>query len=42
MNLKLDENGNVVVINGQSVYIHDDGKEITSNRRPVKLAFLLK
>lgn len=27
MKLKLDENGNVVVQNGQPVYIHDDGKE---------------
>lgn len=27
MNLKLDENGNVVVQNGQPVYVHDDGKE---------------
>ncbi|WP_065235113.1 DUF6651 domain-containing protein [Gallibacterium genomosp. 3] len=28
MRLKLDENGNVVVIDGKPVYIHDDGKEI--------------
>ncbi|MDY4280856.1 MAG: DUF6651 domain-containing protein [[Pasteurella] mairii] len=28
MKLKLDENGNVVVIDGKPVYIHDDGKEI--------------
>ncbi|MDE3939039.1 hypothetical protein NUS40_11790, partial [Glaesserella parasuis] len=28
MKLKLDENGNVVVVDGKPVYIHDDGKEI--------------
>lgn len=27
MKLKLDENGNVVVQNGQPVYVHEDGKE---------------
>lgn len=28
MRLKLDENGNAVVVDGKPVYIHDDGKEI--------------
>ncbi len=28
MKLKLDENGNVVVVDGKPVYVHDDGKEI--------------
>ncbi len=28
MKLKLDENGNVVLVDGKPVYIHDDGKEI--------------
>lgn len=28
MKLKLDENGQVVVVDGKPVYIHDDGKEI--------------
>jgi hypothetical protein len=28
MKLKLDENGNVVVIDGKPVYVHDDGKEV--------------
>lgn len=28
MNLKLDENGNVVVQDGKPVYVHDDGKEV--------------
>lgn len=28
MKLKLDEKGNVVVVDGKPVYIHDDGKEI--------------
>ncbi|QBJ80520.1 DUF6651 domain-containing protein [Aquitalea sp. USM4] len=27
MKLKLDENGNVVVVDGKPVYVHDDGKE---------------
>lgn len=28
MKLKLDENGNVVLVDGKPVYVHDDGKEI--------------
>lgn len=28
MKLKLDENGNAVLVDGKPVYIHDDGKEI--------------
>ena len=28
MKLKLDENGNVVVVDGKPVYVHDDGKEV--------------
>jgi hypothetical protein len=28
MKLKLDENGNVVVIDGKPVYVYDDGKEV--------------
>ncbi|MCP1119640.1 DUF6651 domain-containing protein [Robbsia andropogonis] len=28
MKLKLDENGNVVTMDGKPVYVHDDGKEI--------------
>jgi hypothetical protein len=28
MKLKLDENGNVVMVDGKPVYVHDDGKEI--------------
>src|ERR1700688_1903079 len=28
MKLKLDENGNAVLVDGKPVYVHDDGKEI--------------
>lgn len=28
MKLKLDENGNVVVVDGKPVYVHEDGKEL--------------